>query len=133
MNAKTATVRLYVALVTLITTIVALVSAVLRLAAALVARLAARVERQMPAVTPQAPQKAAAAPAKHLRLVPAAPAESPATGAPSAADRLTTALTGMGFKAPDVRRFVTSLGGRVDKEPLEALIVAGLAALSKAA
>lgn len=130
MTARTATVRLYVALVSLVTALVSLVAALVRLTVAGISWVAVRVEagsRQA------APQKPAAAPARHLRLVPAAPAAEPVATAPGAAARLTTALTGLGFKVPEVRAFVTSLGGRVDREPMADLIKAGLASLSRAA
>jgi hypothetical protein len=53
--------------------------------------------------------------------------------APTAAEQLSRGLTGMGFRAPEVRAFVTSLGDRVATEPLPALIREGLAALGSRA
>lgn len=130
MTARTATVRLYVALVALVTALVALAGALVRLAVAGVSWGATRVEA---GGRPVALQKPAAAPARHLRLVPPAPAAAPVAGAPGTAERLTTALTGLGFKAPEVRAFVTSLGAQVEQKPMTYLIKAGLAALTRAA
>jgi len=130
MSAKTATIRLYVAVVTLVTTLVALVAALLHLAVVGLSWLAARVER---GGRPEASQKPATAPARALRLVPPPPASVPVGGPPGAAERLTSALVGLGFKVPDVRKVVASLGDRVQKESIEALIKVGLAALTTAA
>ena len=130
MTARTATRRLYVALVSLVTALVLLVAALVRLYVAGVSWIATRVEA---CSRPIVPQKPATAPARHLRLLPAAPATLPVTGSSEGAERLTTALTGLGFKSPQVRAFVTSLGGRVEHEPIADLIRAGLVALSRAA
>jgi hypothetical protein len=138
MTARTATVRLYVAFAALVTALVSLAAALVRLTATGVSWAAARIEASTRPVAPQKPaaapsQKPAAAPVARLRLVTPAPAAAPATGAPSAAERLTTGLMGVGYKAPQVRAFVASLGDRVEHEPMADLLKAGLAALTRAA
>ena len=45
-------------------------------------------------------------------------------------ERLTSALVGMGFRAPAVHAFIDGLGDRVGREPIEALIKEGLANLA---
>src|ERR1700690_585119 len=107
-TAKAATVRLYVAVVALLTVAFRLVAAVVRLVAALASWAAVRVEAK--AEARRAPTAPAAPPKARLALVPQSPA---AAGPPVAAQRLTTALTGLGYKAPAVRAFVDGLGGRV--------------------
>ena len=128
MTAKTATVRLYVALAALLTAVLRLVAALVRLAASLAVWAAARVEARVaaPAKAPAAP---GASPAARLALVPRVETVGPSV----ASQRLTTALTGLGYKAPAVRAFVDGLGDRVEKEPIEGLIKDGLRALTRAA
>ena len=45
-------------------------------------------------------------------------------------ERLTTALIGLGFQTPAVRRYVASVKTRVGHEPIETLIKEGLRALA---
>ncbi|MGH9919152.1 MAG: RuvA C-terminal domain-containing protein [Nitrososphaerales archaeon] len=59
--------------------------------------------------------------------VPALPAAE--TG-PDQADQLTSALVNLGFKKPEVRRFVSALGDRTRSESMHALIREGLRQLA---
>jgi hypothetical protein len=119
MTAKTATVRLYVALVSLIAALLELGASLARLAAALVLRAAVAVRPR--AVTVQGRPQGR----PNLRVVPPATRDVDLeTG------RLVTALVGMGFKLPAVRKFVEGLGDRAGREPIEVLIKEGLAALA---
>jgi hypothetical protein len=113
---KTATVRLYVALVSLL-------AAVLELGASLVRLLTALAQRATVAVRPrlEAPQ---GAPQARLRIVPR-PID---TG--EKRTRLTIALNSLGWSMPAVRRFVDGLGDRIGREPIETLIKEGLAHLA---
>jgi hypothetical protein len=135
-SAKTATVRLYVTAVSVLTAAVAVVGAVVRLLGASVALLAALVEKATPA---RAPKATARAPEPRdvvpLRLVPPCPAAPAPVGpiAPTAAERLQSALVGMGWRAPDVARVVGQLGPRVEKEALQVLIPVALRILAPAA
>jgi hypothetical protein len=114
MSPKTATRRLYVAMVSLVASILELAAALVRLGVALLGRataaIRARVERPV----------AAPADRPRLRIVPKTDGRT----------RLTFALIGMGFHAPLVRSFVNELGDRVDREPIGTLIKEGLAALA---
>jgi hypothetical protein len=114
---KTALAKLFVAVVSLLV-------AALELAAALVRLVAALVLRAARAVRPRAATCAARLPVRpNLRVVPA-----PNTDLERG--RLVTALVGMGWPASRVRVFVDSLGDRVGREPLAALIKEGLAKLA---
>jgi Holliday junction resolvasome RuvABC DNA-binding subunit len=112
---KTALSRLFVSLLSLVASVLELGTALVRLVTALVLRAAAAVRPRAEAV--QAPQEAR----PRLRVVP-----QRADGA----TRLTTALVGLGWSAPAVRRFVDSVGDRVDREPIEALLKEGIAKLA---
>ena len=114
MTLKTALVRLGVALVTLVTSLCALLASLLRLGTAGVLWAIRRVEASEKAPRAQHTPRAQHAP--KLRLVSLTPIQ----------DRLTPALVGMGFAAKDVRRYVASLGCRVEHEDLRELIVEGL-------
>ena len=120
MTTKTATTRLYVALISLVAALLEFVTAIVRLVTTLLLR-AASIVRPRPEAA-QAPRR------PNLRVVPSAPS------APRNVDletgRLVTALVGMGWPVPAVRRFVDGLGDRVGKEPIEALIKEGLASLA---
>lgn len=121
-SARHATVALYVAVISLLTCAIALVTAIVRLAVTLVSSAASYVPRRAVQVAPPAKQAATTA----LRLV---PNNTPApVGAQ--AERLTTALTGMGFAVPAVRRFVSGLGVRVESDDIALLIKDGLRALA---
>jgi RuvA, C-terminal domain len=132
MTARAATVSLYVTFVSLVAAMIALATAVVRLVVAGVTRLTASIEVR----TAGAPRDTTSRPA--LRLVhprpatAAAPTSAP-VAAPSNADRLQHGLVNLGFKLPEVRAFVTSLGDRAEREPLPALIREGLAALGSRA
>ena len=117
MTTKSATTRLFVALVSLVAALLELGAALVRLVTALALRAAAAV-RPRPEVA-QAPGR------PNLRIVP-----PPAPAVDQERGRLVVALTGMGFKVPAVRRFVDSVGDRVGREPIEALIKEGLASLA---
>lgn len=120
MSPRTATTRLYVALVSILASVLELCAALVRLVTALALRAASLVRPRPEAA--QAPRR------QNLRVVPSAPS------APRNVDletgRLVTALVGMGWPVPAVRRFVDGLGDRVGKEPIEALIKEGLASLA---
>lgn len=67
----------------------------------------------------------------------AEPIPAPAPGGPPGpvpesgnSDILTSALCGMGFKKPEVKKFVSSLGRRVESEPVPQLLREGLRALA---
>lgn len=120
MTAKTATARLYVALVSLVAALLELGAALARLGAGLLLRATVAVRTR-----PEAPQPPRAG-RRHLRVV-------PVTGLDldeGRRERLTFALTRMGFTAPAVRAFVDGLGDRVGREPIESLIKEGLASLA---
>ena len=114
MNTKTATVRFVVALFSLLAAVLELCASLVRLLTALALR-AATLVRLRPEVA-QAPGR------PNLRVV-----RAPAPGQEA---RLTSALVGMGWPASAVRRFVDSVGDRVGREPIEALIKEGLASLA---
>jgi hypothetical protein len=113
---KTATVRLYVALVSLL-------AAVLELGASLVRLVTALTQRATVAVQPRA-ASLPASPQARLRIVPR-PID---TG--EKRTRLIIALNSLGWSMPAVRRFVDGLGDRVEREPIEALIKEGIAKLA---
>ena len=117
MTTKTATVHLYVS-------VVSLVAALLELGAALVRLVTALALRAATVVRPR-PQAAPAPGRPNLRVVP-----PPARNVDLETGRLVSALVGMGFKVPAVRRFVDGLGDRVGREPIETLIKEGLATLA---
>jgi hypothetical protein len=120
MSPKTATVRLYVAVVSLAAALLELAATFVRLAAALLGRAARAVRAR--ADHPTAPQVGR----PHLRVVPQPGRRLPV----DARARLTFALIGMGFHAPAVRAFVAGLGDRADREPIDTLIKEGLAKLA---
>src|ERR1700722_103344 len=118
-TAAGATLGLYVAVLGLLTAVLPSLGALLRLSATGLQVLTDGL-RQPPARVPAPAQAPAEAPARpNLRIVPA-PAHDP----------LTTALTGLGFKPAEVRRFVATLGPRTGTESLAEDIKAGLKALS---
>lgn len=129
MTAKAATVRLYVAAVGLLTAVLSLLGALVLLGSSAAAWLAARLQVRAEASRERPAPRVATPPPRRLAVVPR-PVAGPAQGASAA--RLTVALTGMGFRAPDVRRFVGSLGERVEHEPIEGLIKDGLRSLAVA-
>jgi hypothetical protein len=127
MNAKTATVRLYVAVAALLTGIVSLLAAIVRLTTTLVTGLSSLLQagarRLDPkqADRPASTELTAAQPARpNLRIVQTS----------SKAEALTTGLVGLGFRAPAVKAFVASLDKRLDDMPLEDLLKEGLKSLS---
>ena len=138
-TAKTATVGLYVSLAGLLTAALSLLGAVVRMVVALVAWVAARVEARTPArARRDAPpaRDTTSRPAPGLRLVTAEPGSSmPPAGPmpPTGAQRLTSALVGLGFSSKEVTAIVASLGARVEREPLQVLIPVALRALAPAA
>jgi len=130
MTIRKASAKLLSATLVLAAAIVTLMAGLTRLVASLAVWLAVGVEAHVAKARAATPRtEPAAAPRQPLTLV-----SPPRTsGAPTQAQRLTTSLVGLGFPAPDVRRFVTGLGTRVDHEGLEQLIRDGLRALSLAA
>jgi hypothetical protein len=132
---RAALARLFVALVALVTAIVALAAGLVRLAAAgvgaLTTRLAAGRSRPRPAAPARGPLPANVRRLSDARRPSEGPRNRRVLGAPgSAAARLESALTGLGFAAPAVRAFVGSLGDRAEREPIEGLIKEGLRALA---
>jgi hypothetical protein len=135
-TARSATVAGYVALAGLVTAVLTLAGSLVRLLGALVGLLAALVEKATPARAPKATARAPEArDVVPLRLVPPCPAAPTPVGpiAPTAAERLDSALRGLGFAPRDVARVVGQLGPRVDVEPLQALIPIALRALTPTA
>jgi hypothetical protein len=113
---KTATVKLYVAVVSLVAALFEFGAALVRLAAAMALRAAV-------AVRPRATPTARLPTRPNLRVVPP-PSNDLERG------RLVTALVGLGWPVPRVRTFVDDLGDRVGREPIEALIKEGIAELA---
>jgi Holliday junction resolvasome RuvABC DNA-binding subunit len=110
---KRSIVRLIVAILGLVSSIVELAIRVIQLAILVVDRLARSLESRRP---------------EERRIV----VETPASQAPvnDAAERLTSALTGMGFRAGQVRAFAATVRVRLDKEPIERLVKEGIVSLS---
>lgn len=129
MSAKTATVRLYVAIVALLAAVltavtfaVGLVGALLRLLGASVTWLASRIGKVPSATTATTSATVTTAATRpNLRVVEVS----------SKADQLVSGLVGMGFAVLDVRAFVKGLGDRVEKEPMADLIKGGIAHCAK--
>ncbi len=112
MNAKRATLRLYVAVTSLFASVLELATGILRLASTLVARGTRALE---PRSTPAAVERLETPP--------------PAAMAPlSETDKLTSALLGLNFRAPAVRAYVATTRGST--APLPDLIRNGIAALT---
>jgi hypothetical protein len=135
MRAKTATTRLYVSVVTLLTAMVELTIEVVRLltklAVAGTEALARRKARQDSTLRPVRPYPPATRETGQRAYTGAMwQAAKPVQEQASEVDRLTTALVGLGFQAAPVRRYVTSVEGRIGKEPIETLIKDGLRALA---
>ena len=136
MTARAATVRLYVTLVSVLTAILALAGAVVRLVVTLVSAATDIVE----AWTPARPRRdappardTASRPAAALRLVTAGFSSPTSPTPPTAAERLTSALVGLGFSSRAVAPVVASLGPQVEREPLQTLIPVALRMLAPAA
>jgi RuvA, C-terminal domain len=120
MTNRAATSRLYVALASLLTAALTLLSSAVRLVASSLTWLAVRVEAAS-ARAPRAATTPATRPAAASVIVPAPTAHS--SGAQAQAARLTFALSGLGFRAPEVRKFVSGLdAGRLEHAPLDELI-----------
>jgi hypothetical protein len=130
MTVRKAFAKLLSAVLVLATAIVTLLAGLTRLVAALTTWLAVGVEAHIARARATAPRtEAATAPRRPLTLV--RPASSLPVGS-SQAEKLTSALIGLGFATPNVRRFVAGLGTRVEHEGLETLIKDGLRVLSPA-
>jgi len=112
---RVATTRLVAATISLVASLFELGTALVRLGAALLLRAAAIVRPRAGGHT--APPRGR----PRLRVVRRPDLER---------ERLTSALVGMGFRAPAVHAFVAGLGDRVGREPIEALIKEGLANLA---
>jgi hypothetical protein len=144
MNAKRATLRLYVAVTGLFASVFELAGATVRLATALLERATRYVSSKRattvpeviqvpPAVyqTPHAAPHGVYQTSKTTEVTTEAWAATAPVGAPVAMpqnERLHSALVNMGFKASCVRKFTASVQGRND--PLETLVKEGLVALS---
>lgn len=126
MTARTANRRLYVTAVSLLTSLLALVGMMVRLVASCVTWLVRRVERS----TARHAGTPSAASLECPRLALVRPTSPKALGDAGQRERLTTALVGLGFAAPAVRRYVEGLHERATHEPIEALIKEGLRALA---
>jgi RuvA, C-terminal domain len=111
---KKSTVRLYVAVTALLSSLMELATRLVQLSIALVSWAIARVER-----APRAPRAHAS---KKTSVI--------TDTTPKSAEQLSAALVGLGFKRPEVTRFVTSVGVRADKEPMTDLVKEGLRALA---
>src|SRR5271170_2364222 len=118
MSSKKAVVKLFVTALSLMIATMNLIAAIVRLVTAGAIWAAARIEARLIATARtnaaliEVPIKAPA----NLRLVKSAPTAAPVMAVPVVAasmntERLTAALTGMGFRVPAVKSFVTSLGG----------------------
>lgn len=116
MNAKRATLRLFVAATGLIASILELGAGIVRLITATLNRLASFVR----------PQKAPVAPS--LALAPTVLAKAPQTARMTEDERLTSALLSLKFPAGKVRAFTASVQGR--QAPLEMLVKEGIVALT---
>jgi hypothetical protein len=123
MNAKRATVRLFVAVTGLLASLLELVTGIVRLATAVLER-AASVAKPRTA----SPTGRASTPAQTLATAPTVVAEAPPTARMTEDERLTSALMSLGFRAPNVRAFAASVRGR--QAPLEVLVKEGIVALS---
>jgi hypothetical protein len=126
MSAKTATVKCYVAFVSLLTAVFSLASALVRLLVACVTALAALVKRSKAGTA-----HPAASPAVCIPVPVAVPMlASPMVQAPDMGPQVEHGLVSLGYKRPDVARFVASLSNRRFGGDVGALIKEGLAALS---
>lgn len=119
--------RLFVALVGLCTAVVLLLIAITRLLAKGTLWMASHVPAPR-ALTREEVIRPANARAQRPRL-----ALVPQDAGPRAltqAQRLESALVGLGYRAAEVRQYVGGVGPRVERERLEVLIKEGLGALS---
>jgi hypothetical protein len=108
MNAKRATLRLYVAVTSLFASVLELATGILRLASTIVAR-------GTQALEPRSGERSEAPPPAVMAT-------------PGEVDKLTAALAGLGYRTPAVRAYVASV--RDSTKPLPDLIRDGIAALS---
>jgi hypothetical protein len=133
MNAKRATLRLYVAVTGLLASVFELAGAFVRLATALLERAARTVAPKGPQAS-QARQEPPMAPppAQFLPTFATAPTVVETvprtTVAMTGDERLTSALLSLGFHTKNVRAFAATVRGR--QEPLEVLVKEGIVALS---
>ena len=112
MNAKRATLRLYVAITGLLASLFELTGAFVRLATACLELASRRLQRGTPV-----PVAACVA-----------PTAAPKTIAMASDERLVSALCSMKFPTAKVRAFVASVGGR--QAPLDVLLKEGIIALT---
>jgi hypothetical protein len=122
MTPKTATRNLYVSLTRLITGLVDLAGHTVRLGVAVLAWAIRAVERHTGSVSvdPQRSMKRS--------LIQRAPVAMVAGSTHE--ETLYNALVGLGFRVPEVRRFVSSVGPRASVETMADLIKEGLRALA---
>jgi Holliday junction resolvasome RuvABC DNA-binding subunit len=120
---KTALSRLVVSLLSLLTVIVALATSVLKFLVTAIGVLTFWLERAGAKKAVQI-ENVAEAPRTNLRVL---PIQS------SKAAELTCALKGLGFEAPQVKRFVATLNDEALKQDIRDLIKSGLKALGRAA
>jgi hypothetical protein len=105
--------RLFVALVTFFATLVELAVRIVQLGVVLVERASRCVAAPVPTAAS-----------------PVACPKPPVAKTDDTAERLTSALTGLGFRAGAVRAFTATVRSRLEKEPLEGLVREGIATLS---
>jgi hypothetical protein len=127
MTSKTATKNLYVSVVRLLTGLVDLVTKTVQLGVAVVTWGLMAVERKTASrAQPKAPW---AIPATiRPTVIEKAPVQVSAGS--SHEETLYNALVGLGFRVPEVRRFVASVGPRAAEVPMVQLIQEGLRALA---
>jgi hypothetical protein len=130
MNAKRATLRLYVAITGLLASVFELAGAFVHLATALLERAARTVAPKAPQTRQEPPM--APPPAQFLPTFATAPTVVETvprtTVAMSGDERLSSALLSLGFHTKNVRAFAATVRGR--QEPLEVLVKEGIVALS---
>jgi Holliday junction resolvasome RuvABC DNA-binding subunit len=128
MTARVATRALYVSVVRLLAALVTLVAKAVELLVELTLLGVATVRSRRKRIVVQVPSQNSVS-TRARTLLSKTFVDEPAQPA-SAAERLHGTLVGLGFKAPDVRRFVSSVNtSRLEREPIEVLIKDGLRAL----
>ena len=124
---KTALSRLVVSVLSLLTVVVALATSLGKLLVTAIGLLTAALERAGEGIKSRRSVKSEAVevPRANLRVLPTQSSKSA---------ELTRALTGLGFQAAEVKRFVSSLSAdTIDKQDIRDLIKQGLKELGRAA
>jgi Holliday junction resolvasome RuvABC DNA-binding subunit len=128
MTARVATRALYVSVVRLLAALVTLIAKTVELLVELTLLGVATVKNRRNRVIVQVSTGVAS---KSRTVLSKTVIEQVSAATPSRADRLHGTLVGLGFRAPDVRRFVSSVNvSRLEREPIEVLIKDGLRVLS---